>query len=662
LLNGLGDSGRKPWIHFKTPSVEIQPGETVIFSGGDNDWASTITATGLNELIRGESLAGEGVFRFPILHSNSVTVTWEELKSPAAAAATGFRFGENSGPSWNEPNGRNYVMHLALNDGANAVDLVTNLGEPLSRIERVGNGKFEADNWPVSEAINMAMGGGSPKLIKTFDSYLGNDAVSYYPTASRSGPWLRDYNPRFHFPSAENGAPLVNGAQNGDPWRRWNAWGVRWGHSGWWTRIDVAETPPLGGGSVYWGNGTAPAVTGPGGQARIVLFDLPVGEILSPGQLQHVNLGGQDRPLRSGNRLNFPPQTAKPAEAGSIQPTYIIGNSYRDPAVGLADVEYDWSYRANQEIWDRWFASGIPAALTAADLQSGNLRNPRMHPIDRSGSQALADLKNVNRAASNLLVQGMFNMNSTSVEAWKAILGSTANSASAIAGSGDSQIRFDPASGADTDARYSRTLIANHGAGEAAAEGGDARWSGVVKLSDDQLTDLAKGIVQRIKDRTKIMQRPFASLSELINRPAGEEMGILQETFDQKSLPPGTPGGTTLGGTRLNENFLGDFTDNGFEPEGAPGALRQGDFLQAVGSFVNVRSDTFRIRAYGEKRSGSTVQAQAWCEVIVQRVPEFTNPADTPDTPSAALTGAGNAKFGRRFIIQSFRWLTPTEL
>ncbi|MEO8615400.1 MAG: hypothetical protein ABI600_09685, partial [Luteolibacter sp.] len=400
----------------------------------------------------------------------------------------------------------------------------------------------------------------------------------------------------------------------------------------------------------------------PLGQARIVLYGLPTGDLLSPGQLQHVNLGGPDRQLRAGNRIGASVNSSKLGQAASVQPSYIIGNSYRDPAVALGDVTYDWSYKANEEIWDRWFASGVPKNLTASDLATGKLANPRMRPLS-SESAALAALKNIDQAASKLLVEGMFNLNSTSVEAWKALLGSTANSASVVATPGDSFITFDPATGNDPAARYARTLITNQIAGGFASVGGDARWSGPIKLSDAQLTDLAKGIVQRIKDRVKIMGRPFSSLSEFINRPAGKELGLLQESLDQKKLPDGTPGGTSLSGGRLNNDFLGQFIDGTVEPEGAPGAIRQGDLLQSVGSFINVRSDTFRIRAYGEKRNEQTgaVEGRAWCEALVQRVPTYINssvPAEAKITPADPV----NFIFGRRFEIKSFRWLNSSEI
>jgi hypothetical protein len=60
--------------------------------------------------------------------------------------------------------------------------------------------------------------------------------------------------------------------------------------------------------------------------------------------------------------------------------------------------------------------------------------------------------------------------------------------------------------------------------------------------------------------------------------------------------------------------------------------------------WFTVRSDTFRVRAYGEALNladSSRIESLAYCEAIVQRIPE-------------QLSG-----FGRRFRIINFRWLTP---
>lgn len=69
--------------------------------------------------------------------------------------------------------------------------------------------------------------------------------------------------------------------------------------------------------------------------------------------------------------------------------------------------------------------------------------------------------------------------------------------------------------------------------------------------------------------------------------------------------------------------------------------------MAALGSMLTVRSDTFRIRAYGEALNPADpvkIEAMAYCEAIVQRTPD-------------PLPG-----FGRRFIITHFRWLGPDDI
>jgi hypothetical protein len=59
------------------------------------------------------------------------------------------------------------------------------------------------------------------------------------------------------------------------------------------------------------------------------------------------------------------------------------------------------------------------------------------------------------------------------------------------------------------------------------------------------------------------------------------------------------------------------------------------------------------------------VAAKVWCEAVVQRVPEYLdanastgNPAET----EPASLNDTNKRFGRRFQITSFRWLSPGEI
>ena len=70
--------------------------------------------------------------------------------------------------------------------------------------------------------------------------------------------------------------------------------------------------------------------------------------------------------------------------------------------------------------------------------------------------------------------------------------------------------------------------------------------------------------------------------------------------------------------------------------------------MNALSPMLTVRSDTFRIRGYGEALNpvdATRIEASAQCEVIVQRT---TDPA-----PNG---------LGRKFVVLYFRWLGPTDL
>jgi hypothetical protein len=122
-----------------------------------------------------------------------------------------------------------------------------------------------------------------------------------------------------------------------------------------------------------------------------------------------------------------------------------------------------------------------------------------------------------------------------------------------------------------------------------------------------------------------------------------------------------------------------------FKNYGAPGYLTQADVLQTLGHRLTARGDTFVIRAYGDARDQSgRVAARAWCEAVVQRMPEYVVPApvgtttgsngNNPLEPAAIRSTTGlnqatnngllevNRKFGRRFVIETFRWLRISEV
>ena len=159
-------------------------------------------------------------------------------------------------------------------------------------------------------------------------------------------------------------------------------------------------------------------------------------------------------------------------------------------------------------------------------------------------------------------------------------------------------------------------------------------------------------------------------MSDFVNRqlgPSGETTlaGTIQAAIDKTDINDNSD----LSGFDIS---LADVTNHelttpdtaiGPSAQGAPGYLTQADVLSVIGNAATVRSDTFTIRAYGDSRDASNkVLARAWCEAIVQRVPEYLDPTDTATTPSASITSPTNKSFGRRFKIISFRWLSPKEI
>jgi hypothetical protein len=91
---------------------------------------------------------------------------------------------------------------------------------------------------------------------------------------------------------------------------------------------------------------------------------------------------------------------------------------------------------------------------------------------------------------------------------------------------------------------------------------------------------------------------------------------------------------------------------------GIPGTIMQADVLAPFANEMTARGDTFRIRAYGAALDANQrVTAEAWCEVVVQRIASYVDSADAAELPFASLTRPINRLFGRRFQILSFQWL-----
>ena len=325
----------------------------------------------------------------------------------------------------------------------------------------------------------------------------------------------------------------------------------------------------------------------------------------------------------------------------------------------------------------------LSAVISDFVFKGTPLDNPRFS-IELTGLDAAATevaLNDYRRSATALLNKGAFNVNSTSVEAWKAFLGSTKqNALQGLAANSPS---------ATDNARFLRTLTRQDTIPAAGNAADTSNWQGFANLSDTQIEKLAKAIVAENKDRFGISVRgerdkstkpgprrfggsdksttPYLGLSEFINRflcpeTRANRCGALQaaifraddgDSNDAKGLSDRLYNG--LGVLKLDAAKLSPATEETlataetpyFRKAGnievgnggrvhtalaAPGNLLQSDLLQSLGSALATRSDTFTLRCFGEAQLPSGETGVAWMEVVVQRTPEFidrTNPAES---------------------------------
>lgn len=456
---------------------------------------------------------------------------------------------------------------------------------------------------------------------------------------------------------------------------------------------DPAVVPQMDSkGLGYFGAGYDPR----NGVTHVVTRSIPREPIHSLGALQHGAAEGRliaGGALKSGERqFNLQPSVSH-AIANSLAPSFLAPDKVRGTLASRPAADH--SYLANLALWDTYFYSSIKprtksaykSANTAYSEQKKRLEdflatgvaykplpNERMRPWT---SDPDAEIKAIfpslspaptaaDRTASFLMVDGMFNVNSTSVTAWKSFL----------SGLKKAKVPSNPSPnllGQPKMIEAEGTAVAAllEAAGEEIDDSnlGDRsdaeQWRGFRSLSDEQIKELAKAIVKQVRSRG-----PFLSIADFVNRRPGSDKelavsGALQSALDDDDVS-------------INEAYrqgeralsLADANAQGFPfPEaeagpkaiGSPGYVKQGDLLTSLGPLIAVRGDTFVIRAYGEARdaSGKNVLARSWCEAVVQRVPDFLDPSEKAyDTPKSET----NLTFGRRFNIISFRYLNPLEI
>jgi len=433
------------------------------------------------------------------------------------------------------------------------------------------------------------------------------------------------------------------------------------------------------------------------GLSRCVIDELPLRPLQSLAELQNWDLRYENPvPPFSFNIIGN-------SDATPLLPADAVVNSVDViPSLSPTNLQHDDSYCANHLLFDDWFFSSIAPDPTTFGTSGRSLQQTYtdfvsgISPLGNRAYVALAQdtgfaatsTGNANTLytnyvsksdswktiASRLEVEGMFNVNSTSVTAWRALLGHARNQK--VPFMKDTGAAWSVELSNQSDYPFSRFSIAGDSeaksAGSSGAFPGATEFSGYRILDEKLLDALATEIVKQVR-----LRGPFLSLSEFINRQlssgdlalAGTIQAALNELAKSSSTNP------YAGIVAANNNpssanpaSAGDaeykFPDAavGQATYGLPGWTRQADVLRSLAPIMTARDDTFTIRAYGDARDKSgNITARATCEAVVRRTADYLDPADLPEvtgTPTKPI----NQVFGRRFQLVSFRWLSPSEL
>ncbi len=382
-----------------------------------------------------------------------------------------------------------------------------------------------------------------------------------------------------------------------------------------------------------------------------------------------------------------PPTTLASMASANVAPFVFdpmrsIGESNPSPMIPLDQVLhmtappaslmiYDSTWLVNDALWDRYFFSGIVPDYRIAgsgysnqgDLQTAltgffddgivsKHLNTRIQPNLGEGDVASvvaelnpgSSLEGYKRIAEYAVQDGAFNINSTSVDAWAALLRANRD------------LTLEGRVGNDVSPNSEHTPFPK--SAEPLAGDADA-WAGYASLSDIEIGQLAAGIVEQVR-----LRGPFMSLSDFVNRrvESGDlgAKGALQAAIDDTTI--NNTVGNQGAGPEYNSQSLfpdaGGGVDWGNTASGIGGHLTQADVLKSIGSSITARSDTFRITSYGQREdpiSGSVVTAK--CEALIQRYPEYIASAENEPEDEVGDLSISNEAFGRRYKIIDFRWL-----
>jgi hypothetical protein len=422
--------------------------------------------------------------------------------------------------------------------------------------------------------------------------------------------------------------------------------------------FDDAIQTSIDGRRSFWGPAHSAS-----GKDQLPFFEIPRQPLLSLAALQHADFASST--FSAANQF-----------ANSWASAYLAAGKTGMVKSGVtATPIYDHCYLTNEALWDGFFFSGAaprlqPAATgkpsTAwkspiasversieqvlkefvADPLAKPLGNSRMQ-LRKGGLTDDAIVKNLldpagcTRIASHLTVDGAFNVNSTDVDAWTAVLAGLRGE------------KFEVEGGSSPSSELTGFPRFRYPTGNA-----NDNWNGFRTLNDPQVRSFAENLVKEIR-----LRGPFLSLAEFVNRRV-EESGLGRCGAIQAAIDAGKLNDSTKQAAFSTANYPADAKNNIIADTGVgiPGYLTQADVLQSLAPVITCRSDTFTIRGYGEaKDAAGKVLARSWCEAVVQRTPDFVDATNAPDAAIGSIT-AINQTFGRRFEIISFRRIANAEI
>lgn len=469
--------------------------------------------------------------------------------------------------------------------------------------------------------------------------------------------------------------------------------------------------------SGYYGGGYTPEW----GSTHVVQQEVPVVPPVSIAGLSHAHLGGHSLAKQRGHTF-WPMVNALGAYTMFPFTIQAIGNSYAHPMLPPDQAFRDWtrvynssptgaipvkladhSYLANKALWDEFFFSSITprnpnvepfgnqGRLSARDVAEGIfLRNetapnrrivPRKKDVDEDRLDELFGQADdfhdglADKIASHLMVEGSFNVNSTSVEAWRVFLSSLRDQPvayldtdRAMSGAADEIVEAQTNGGVPV-AGFSLPSAVQESE-EMSDPSATEQWLGARVLTEEQIDELAQAIVRQVK-----LRGPFLSMSEFINRRLdanNQELavkGALQAAIDDPAVSINADFRDAEGVRSFSADEIAD--QNPAFPEALEGPVAYGssayvdqaDILRNLAEQLTVRGDTFVIRTYGDTLDANgKVVARAWCEAVLQRVPEYVDDTDENHLKTSDLQSASNKKYGRKIEIISFRWLNKDEV